>query len=73
MDYPYHTEKRTFVPLNVNFRVDIFPEMILADERIKTYSLKSRNCFINEREWSHVKIFKVQHNISVQFKCCLSL
>lgn len=59
MDYPYHTEKRIFVPLNVNFRLDILPEMILADDGLKAYPLKSRNCFIDEREWVHMKIFKV--------------
>lgn len=61
MDYPYQKENRIFVPLNVHYLLNIIPDMILADEGLSRYPLKSRKCFIEEKEWNHIKIFKVRH------------
>lgn len=66
IDYPYQTENRVFVPLNVHYRLDISPDMILADEELKNYPVNARNCFQDETEWKHIKIFKVK----VRLKCC---
>lgn len=68
IEYPYHTENRIFVSLNAHYRLDIIPEMILADSELKHYPLKARNCFIEESEWNYIKIFKVR----VKMKRCLA-
>lgn len=59
MDYPYHQEKRIFVPLNVQYTLNVVPDMILADDELRKYPLKARRCLINEIEWDHMKVFKV--------------
>lgn len=61
MDYPYNIEHRTFVPLNVHYLLNIIPDIILADEDIGHYPLKGRKCFIQEKEWNHIKTFKVSY------------
>lgn len=60
MDYPHQTENRVVVPLNVHYRLDVSPDMILANEGLKNYPLKTRNCFLDKTEWNHMKIFKVK-------------
>lgn len=62
MDYPYHEENRVFVPLNVQYTLNISPKMIMADEAVEDYSLNARKCFIKKNEWNHMKIFKVKVN-----------
>lgn len=59
MDYPYQEENRVFVPFNVQYTFNIIPKMILADEKLKNYPLKVRQCFTKDTEWNHMKIFKV--------------
>lgn len=61
MDYPHHIENRVFVPLNTQYLLNINPEMILADEGLRHYDMKDRNCFIDKSEWNHMKIFKVSY------------
>lgn len=60
IDYPHHTDNRIFVPLNVIYRLDISPDMIVTDRELKNYPIKTRNCFLDETEWKHIKIFKVK-------------
>lgn len=59
MDYPFQEENRVFIPLNVQYTINIIPKMVFADEKLKHYSLKARKCFIKESEWRHMKIYKV--------------
>lgn len=59
MDYPFQKETRIFVPLNCQYTINVVPDMILADDTLKYYSLKARKCFIRDKEWSHMKIFRV--------------
>lgn len=60
MDYPYNEENRVFVPLNLQYTINISPMMVLMDEAVKRYPLNARKCFIEEKEWNHMKTFKVK-------------
>lgn len=68
MDYPYHMEKRVFVPLNVQFTLNIVPDMILVNENLKQYSMKNRQCLIDKSEWDYMKIFRVKFCILFIFR-----
>lgn len=73
MDYPFQKGRRLFVPLNTKYTFNVIPDMILTNDKVKKYPLKARNCFVDETEWDHLKIFKVKYQASFDLQYFLIL